>query len=319
MTRQPDEAARQRELDSYRAVDSLPDAAYDDIVSLASQICGAPIALVSLIDRDRQWFKARLGFEQRETRRDEAFCNQAILAPESLMEIPDARHDPRFAENPFVTGDASIRFYAGMPLVTLGGAAIGTVCVLDREPRTLTDAQRSALASLARLTMHLLESSHRERSLERAALLSSDTAAPMSSEIPAQTPQPTGAGCTIAIFEVQDISSATAQPGERTLQRLEQLFEAAFEPGSGDSVSRVSGNAELIVLLHGSQAPATLQKLRDCLPAYERETKLRVLSAHSEQTHTQEPLETVFQRADEALTCEKDAYRAKLATQAAAA
>src|ERR1700760_4656332 len=112
------ETERQRELDSYRIVDSLPETAYDDIVRLASALCGTPMALVSLIDRDRQWFKSKIGFEPSETRRDEAFCNHAIRTPDRLMEVHDATTDARFANHPSVTGGANIRFYAGMPLVT---------------------------------------------------------------------------------------------------------------------------------------------------------------------------------------------------------
>ena len=150
------EHARQRALDAYRAVDSLPEVAYDDIVRLASMLCDVPIALVSLIDRDRQWFKASCGLEMRETSRDIAFCDHAIRQPGQLMEVPDARNDQRFADNPLVTGSTAFQFYAGMPLVTPSGAAIGTVCVLDQKPRALNESQRQALASLARLTMNLL-------------------------------------------------------------------------------------------------------------------------------------------------------------------
>src|SRR5579871_2985132 len=144
-----DEAQRQRELDRYRVVDSLPDEAYDDIVCLAAAVCGTPTALISMIDRGRQWFKARNGFDRPETRRDEAFCDHAIRAPQQLFEVRDATADARFAANPLVTATNGVRFYAGMPLVTPAGAAIGTVCVLDRVPRALDDAQRASLSALA--------------------------------------------------------------------------------------------------------------------------------------------------------------------------
>lgn len=176
MTDNVDEVARRRALDTYRVLDSLPEAAYDDIVKLASTICDVPVALVSLIDRDRQWFKARVGMELRETGRDVAFCDHAIRQPKLLMEVPDARADARFANNPLVTGANGIRFCAGMPLVTPGGAAIGTVCVIDHQPRELTNRQRDALGALARLAMNLLEAQQREREMERTALLATVTA-----------------------------------------------------------------------------------------------------------------------------------------------
>ena len=202
-----DESARQQSLDAYRLIDSLPEAAYEEIVTLAATICDAPIALVSLIDRDRQWFKACKGLDATETRRDEAFCHHAIQAPDELMEVPDASVDPRFAENPLVTGEIAVRFYAGMPLVTADGAAIGTVCVLDRTPRNLDDTQRAGLASLARLTMNIIEARHRERELAIAAVLSDAENEARPTE---QLPVP-DRHCTVAIFEVQDYAGAVGR------------------------------------------------------------------------------------------------------------
>ena len=153
-----DEQTRQRELDTYRIVDSLPENAYDDIVRIASIVCQAPVALVSLIDRDRQWFKASRGINLKQTPRNEAVCNHAIQTPDRIFEVRDLAADPRFADLPVVTGEDPLFFYAGMPLVTPNGNAIGTVCVLDREPRQQTEAQRNALSALARLAMNLLDS-----------------------------------------------------------------------------------------------------------------------------------------------------------------
>src|SRR5688500_20216132 len=118
------EPERQRALDIYRVVDTLPEAAYDDIVRLASLLCDAPIALVSLIDRDRQWLKARTGFDLSQTPRDIAFCDHAIRAPDSLFEVADATRDARFEHNPLVNQADAVRFYAGMPPATPNGAAI---------------------------------------------------------------------------------------------------------------------------------------------------------------------------------------------------
>ena len=160
-----DEDRRLRALRRLRVLDSLPEQLFDDIVLLASEICGTPIGLISLIDTDRQWFKARVGLDATETPRSFAFCAHAILAPDDVMNVPDAARDPRFAANPLVTGDPNIRFYAGAPVVTPEGEALGTVCVIDTVPRELTSAQRAALQALARQTAALLQA--REMTLER--------------------------------------------------------------------------------------------------------------------------------------------------------
>lgn len=151
-----DEDERIEELHGYRILDSGAETAYDDLVHLASHICGTPIALVSLVDTQRQYFKARLGLEASETPRDVAFCAHAILKPD-LMVVPDAATDARFADNPLVRSDPKIRFYAGSPLVTPKGHAMGTLCVIDRVPRTLDEMQREALQVLGRQVVTLLE------------------------------------------------------------------------------------------------------------------------------------------------------------------
>jgi GAF domain-containing protein len=306
MSASVDEFARQRALDTYRVVDSLPDDAYDDIVQLASALCEAPIALISLIDRDRQWFKARTGLDIEQSRRDIAFCDHVIREPDRLMEVPDAAADSRFVDNPFVTED-DIRFYAGMPLVTPGGAPIGTVCVLDKEPRQLSETQKRGLAALARLTMNLLEARHRERELERAAMLA------QAAESEAGAPEheaPAGDGFSIALFEVQDLAGTSRRIGDRALKRaleqLEHALEAALRPGSGDSVSHAAGSGELIVVLHGDDCSEPFQRLQDLLPGFEAETSLRVLCAAAEAETPKQRLEEVFLRADEALSRLKD-------------
>lgn len=152
----PDEPARIAELESLDVLDTLPERSYDDITRLASQICDVPIALVSLVDSDRQWFKSRIGLDATETSRDVAFCAHAIVDTSQMMIIPDATVDRRFAENPLVVADPNIRFYAGVPLVSETGNALGTLCVMDRKPRLLTTDQRQALEALARQVMNQL-------------------------------------------------------------------------------------------------------------------------------------------------------------------
>jgi anti-sigma regulatory factor (Ser/Thr protein kinase) len=141
------EASRLAALRSYRILDTDPEPAFDDLALLASHVCGTPIALITLIDEDRQWFKSRVGVSATETSRSISFCTHAIQQRD-LFVVPDTRGDARFRENPLVVGEPHIRFYAGAPLVTPEGHALGTLCVLDSVPRTLSDDQKRALETL---------------------------------------------------------------------------------------------------------------------------------------------------------------------------
>ncbi|NNF68535.1 MAG: GAF domain-containing protein [Acidimicrobiia bacterium] len=153
----PNEAERLAELDSFRILDTPAEQVFDDITFLASQIYETPIALMSLVDRDRQWFKSSVGLDVPETHRDLAFCARAIWDPTEVMVVEDAAYDPRFSNSPLVVDDPAIRFYAGAPLQTSNGNALGTLCVIDRVPRRLTDGQELALQALARLVTNELE------------------------------------------------------------------------------------------------------------------------------------------------------------------
>jgi PAS domain S-box-containing protein len=150
------EADRLAALERYEIMDTSHEGAFDDLVRVAAQICGTPMALISLVDSERQWFKAALGVEAAETPRDIAFCAHAI-EQQGVFIVDDAAADDRFRENPLVTGDMGLRFYAGAPLETPDGLPMGTLCVLDREPRTLTPEQQFALAALARQVVTQLE------------------------------------------------------------------------------------------------------------------------------------------------------------------
>lgn len=158
MNERNDDIQRDRlaELERYRILDTLPERAYDDIVKLAAAICDAPIALVSLVDEKRQWFKARVGIDAEQTAKEHAFCAHAIKQDE-LMVVADATTDQRFIDNPLVTGEPGIRFYAGAQLYSPAGFALGTLCVIDTEPRTLTEAQQLGLEALARQVMTHLD------------------------------------------------------------------------------------------------------------------------------------------------------------------
>jgi two-component system cell cycle sensor histidine kinase/response regulator CckA len=161
------EKKRLRVLWQYDLLDTVPEEIFDDLTELAARICEAPIAMITLVDEKRQWFKSKIGLSVNETSRDISFCSHAIGHPE-LFIVPDATRDERFAKNPLVTSDPKIRFYAGAPLITPDGYAIGTLCVIDKVPRELRDDQKSALRVLARHVMTQLELRRRSRQLTRA-------------------------------------------------------------------------------------------------------------------------------------------------------
>jgi len=151
-----DDAARVGALQKYAILDSEPEQAFDDLTFLASYVCKAPIALISLIDENRQWFKAKVGISATETSRDIAFCSTAIQQPDVFV-VPDAMRDQRFCTNPLVVSEPNIRFYAGAPLVNEDGYALGTLCVIDRAPRELGADQEAALKALSRLVLMQME------------------------------------------------------------------------------------------------------------------------------------------------------------------
>ncbi len=153
---QRDEAARLETLRKYRILDTEPEIAFDDLALLASHICETPMAAITLVDKDRQWFKSRIGLAVPETPRSISFCSHAI-AGRGIFIVPDASKDERLRDNPQVTGDPHIRFYAGAPLIAREGHALGTLCVVDRRPRRLTAAQTEALGALQRQVEAQLE------------------------------------------------------------------------------------------------------------------------------------------------------------------
>lgn len=160
------EEARLAKLHEYQILDTPPEPAYDDLTYLASRICRTPIALLSLVDRERQWCKSRLGLEWDELPREVSFCAHAILHG-GLTVVPDTQQDPRFADNPLTQGPSPLRFYAAASLLAPGGEALGTLCVMDHQPRGLEAEEQAALAALARQAMVLLELRREARQRQR--------------------------------------------------------------------------------------------------------------------------------------------------------
>ncbi|WP_424961921.1 sensor histidine kinase [Ekhidna sp.] len=152
-----EEHERILELESYSILDTLSDKDYDNLTALAAEICQTPISLISLVDKERQWFKSHHGLSVSETPRIHSFCAHAIEQPQKLFYVKDARDDTRFLANPLVTGDPYIVFYAGVPLTTQNGHSLGTLCVIDQKPKELSESQVRALEVLSKQVMSLLE------------------------------------------------------------------------------------------------------------------------------------------------------------------
>ncbi len=161
------EKERLKELDSFAILDTLPEEDFDSLTTIAASICGTPISLISLLDGERQWFKSHHGLDVDHTPKELAFCAHAINAPENVFEIEDARKDERFHDNPLVTGNPHVIFYAGVPLVTEKGLPLGTLCVIDDKPRKLESHQVKSLNALSKQVMRLFELRKKKLTLEK--------------------------------------------------------------------------------------------------------------------------------------------------------
>jgi len=162
------EENRLKDLESYKILDSLYEEDYDNLTAIAAQICGTKISLVSLVDHDRQWFKSKQGFTNSETDRKISFCGHAIHSNENVFVIPDARRDERFYDNPLVTNEPYVTFYAGVPLQSENGYNIGTLCVMDDKPKELNEFQLKSLRALGKQVMNLIELRRKKNQLEQA-------------------------------------------------------------------------------------------------------------------------------------------------------
>ncbi|NCU06230.1 MAG: GAF domain-containing protein, partial [Chitinophagaceae bacterium] len=162
------EEIRLADLQLYDLLDTPEEESFDELRELAAQICNCPVSLITLLDKNRQWFKSKQGVDEKETTRDFAFCSHAILQ-DDVMVVEDATKDERFFDNPFVAGDMNVRFYAGAPIVSPTGQNLGTICVLDTKPRKLTSAQERALEILSGQVTKLLELRLKSKVIEQRA------------------------------------------------------------------------------------------------------------------------------------------------------
>jgi signal transduction histidine kinase len=233
------EQARIKALLQYGILDTGAESVYDDFVKLVSYICQTPIALISLVDPTRQWFKAKVGCEASETSRDIAFCAHAILQSDVFI-VPDTLTDPRFVGNPLVTGEPYIRFYAGAPLITPEGLAIGTLCAIDQVPRTLSSEQITALQVLARQVVTQLELRRLTADLQKLLesknklfhILSHDLRSPFNgilafSQTLAEEVE------TLSHEEIQDFSQTILTSAEQFMHLIDNLLKCSrFELGT---------------------------------------------------------------------------------------
>lgn len=155
------EAQRQAEVDAYGVVDTLEEEAYDDLTRMAAEVCQVPIALITILDRDRSWFKSKIGMQLQQTPRETAFCEHLVMQNDDVLIVNDASTDPRFSGHPLVVGNPHIRFYVGAPLISTNGHTLGAICAIDTEPRELDATQIDTMQFLAKQVMDQLEQRRR--------------------------------------------------------------------------------------------------------------------------------------------------------------
>jgi diguanylate cyclase (GGDEF)-like protein len=270
------EAERLAALRSYEILDTACETAFDNIAELAAQLTNSPISFVSLTDADRQWFKARNGLPVMQVPREQSFCAWAILTPDEVTVVPDTRSDARFADNPLVLGAPDIRFYAGAPLVNRDGAALGTLCVLDREPREFNTTQRQILARLADTVMTTLELRRVMGQVRRLALVDALTGLANRSALldalgtAIARHRQGDAGFTLLYLDLDGFKGVNDREGhaagDAVLREVAAILTRTVS--EQDLVARLGGD-EFAVLLNDDpgKAPEVAERIRDALAA----------------------------------------------------
>ena len=231
------EAERLKALQEYQLLDTLPEEVYDDITRIATEITGVPIALLTLLDSDRQWFKSKQGLEISETPRDYSFCSHAIINPDEMLIVEDARYDERFHDNPLTTGEPHVVFYAGVPIVDADDHAFGTLCVIDSRPRNLTDNKQMALKSLAKLINVHFELRKTRLELERLHKELQEVSQKSAVSLPAYSHKAQTLVDTI-LTNVQTLAKASPRPDQASqLTLLEETVESLKTTLAGTEAS----------------------------------------------------------------------------------
>ena len=292
-----DEKQRLAELKNYFVLETAPEITFDQITALAASICDTKMALVSLVDENRQWFKSCFGISASETPREVSFCGHAILSDEVFV-VPDARLDPRFHDNPLVTGELNVRFYAGCPLITPSGKRIGTLCVIDSVPKSLSDAQVRTLKSLASHVIDLFELRRKNVELEVLSAQYRDVQKMSKTggwELDASTGQISWSDEIYEIYGVpRDSKPALSDcilfyaPQDR--ERMSQLYRNSLDTGeSFDNefeFTDATGNAKWVRIIGKAQRypDGKIQKL---LGTFQDITSFKLIQLHNHQIFDQ--------------------------------
>lgn len=308
-----DESTRLAELRSLSLLDSDPEERFDRVTRLAQRLFDVPIALVSLIDEDRQWFKSRQGLEVAETTRDISFCGHAILG-DDVMHVPDATADARFADNPLVTDDPSIRFYAGCPIVGPGGSKLGTLCIIGREPRLLSESDELSLRDLAEMVEREIAALHLAASDELTGLSNRRGFELLATKVLGVCRRG-GVGASLLYLDLAGFKAINDEhghsEGDRALEEFARILEHTFR--ASDVIARLGGD-EFTVLLTGAIDPGdACHRLRDALAERNRTSDSFALEASigiaSFDPARYDTLADLVARADDAMYADKRSRR----------
>lgn len=270
------ESERLNELKNLQILDSPIEQDYEDVVKLASAICNTPMSLVSLVDSQRQWFKAKIGIDDPETSRDVAFCAHAILNDE-LMVVPNAIEDERFHDNPYVIDNPNVRFYAGMPLVTRSGYKIGTLCVLDSQPRELTEEQKFALRTLGKQVINMMELRMKNQRLNRLNSLQNKFLAIISHDVrnPLVSVKSMIDMMESEMITADDFKMLSDQLGEHvthTVDLLNNLIDWGISQTKGDKLDlTMVGVSEIVDSEYTRISPVAFEKKLELINTVDRE------------------------------------------------
>ena len=269
------EKTRLETLRALKILDSDPEERFDRLTRLAKRLFGAPIALISLVDADRQWFKSSFGLETKETSRDISFCGHAIMGDE-IFEVPDAALDPRFSDNPLVTESPNIRFYAGCPLTVANGSKLGTLCILDQQPRHFDEEDKTLLRDLARMVEVEL-SALQLATTDELTLLSNRRGFEALAQHALNLCKRLDKPASLLFFDLNKFKQINDQyghaEGDRALTAFSNILLEIFR--DSDVIGRLGGD-EFVVLLTNSDinvTSAVLNRLSDTLKAHNLTSK----------------------------------------------
>jgi diguanylate cyclase (GGDEF)-like protein len=309
-----DEGPRLAELRSLHLLDTDAEERFDRVTRLAQRLFDVPIALVSLIDEDRQWFKSNQGLDATETPRDVSFCGHAIV-DEGVMHIADATTDDRFSDNPLVQGEPRIRFYAGCPIAGPGGSKLGTLCIIDREPRALSEDDKDALRDLAEMVEREVAATHLAAT-DALTGLSNRRGFDLLATKVLEISKRRGSPAVLLFIDVDGLKpindSSGHEAGDELLRELARLLERVFR--ASDVVARIGGDEFAVLLSATNDLYEPVYRLRQAIDERNRAApgtpalSASVGAVAFDPLHP-EALEGLCKRADDAMYVNKYAKR----------